>query len=149
MLIVAMSCKMTSIDTRPKEIYQFTHFIPPGCWWTTVFCSQSNRHPVWSGLICWAASEEAHFSNGKATHWYKRTDFCLASCHARELVTRNNTYVRLYITMEKISLHSHPGKTLYGLTAFRCKEQESKETNFWYLLFSGVVFRPNQSQQEL
>lgn len=90
MLIVAMSCKKTSIDTGHIVLL-------PRCW-RTVFCSQSGRRPVWSALICWAALKKAHFSNGKATHWYKRANLCLAGCHMRELATRKNTYVRLYIS---------------------------------------------------
>lgn len=76
-------------------------FILPRCRRTTVFRRQSDRLPMWSGLICWAALKEAHFSNGKATHWYKRADLCLVGCHTRELSTRNSTYVRWYISSTK------------------------------------------------
>lgn len=81
--------------------YRARLFILPRCWRTTVFRRQSDRLPVWSGLICWAALKEAHFSNGKATHWYKRADLCLVGCHTRELATRDNTYVRWYISSTK------------------------------------------------
>lgn len=81
--------------------YRAHLFILPRCWRTTVFRRQSDRLPVWSGLICWGALKEAHFSNGKATHWYKRADLCLVGCHTRELATRDNTYVRWYISSTK------------------------------------------------
>lgn len=43
-----------------------------------------------------------------------------------------------------MSLHSHPGRRLQPSQRLGAKNK--KEINFWYLLFSGVVFRPSQSQ---
>lgn len=114
--------------------YRAHLFFLPRCRRTTVFRRQSDRLPVWSGLICWAALKEAHCSNGKATHWYKRADLCLVGCHTRELATHNSTYVRWYISLTKF----HCNRTW---EEFSNPCGVSQEIHFWYLLLKRVVTR--------